>query len=320
MNETQAKLADVISFWFGKAKEDITVATNVIIEMGLSHLDLEVLSYAIEETFLVEINPPAIRTNPLLSELSYRIHQQIDSTEVQPFTVETSLFVLLRPVIAERLEIIEDRIDIDSRLLDDFGADDLDIYELVYACEEAFEISIPDEVQQSLKTVRDLMKHVAVGRRSAKYLLGSGGKTAPVFVSYVRNDRDSVMRLVRDLQRYGIEVWLDRFEIQPGEDWKIAIRKAIEKGMFFIACFSSDYWNRQENLMNEELQIAIEKMRRMQDERIWFIPVKLNPCSIPDFEIRSGKFLDSKQWVELFNDWNEGIHRIVSVIKYRQNT
>ncbi|MBW8003832.1 MAG: toll/interleukin-1 receptor domain-containing protein [Planctomycetes bacterium] len=128
------------------------------------------------------------------------------------------------------------------------------------------------------------------------------------------------MRLVRDLQRYGIEVWLDRFEIQPGEDWKIAIRKAIEKGMFFIACFSSNYWNRQENLMNEELQIAIEKMQRMQDERIWFIPVKLNPCSISDFEIRSGKFLDSKQWVELFSDCNEGIHRIVSVIKYRQNT
>ncbi|MBW8003830.1 MAG: acyl carrier protein [Planctomycetes bacterium] len=73
MNETQAKLAEVIYFWFGKAKEDITAATNVITEIGLSHFDLEVLSYAIEETFLVEINPPAIRTNPLLSELSSRI-------------------------------------------------------------------------------------------------------------------------------------------------------------------------------------------------------------------------------------------------------
>ena len=83
---------------------------------------------------------------------------------MQPFTVETSLFALLRPVIAERLEISEDRIDIDSRFLDDFGADDLDIYELVYACEEAFEISIPDEVQQSLKSgLRN-----ATGQRLAK--------------------------------------------------------------------------------------------------------------------------------------------------------
>lgn len=124
------------------------------------------------------------------------------------------------------------------------------------------------------------------------------------------------MRLVRALQRYGIEVWLDRFEIQPGQDWKLAIRKAIDNGMFFIACFSSNYWKRQENLMNEELQIAIEKMRRMHDERIWLIPVKLTPCSLPEFEIRSGKSLDSKQWVELYEDWKEGIGRIVRVIKY----
>ena len=51
-----------------------------------------------------------------------------------------------------------------------------------------------------------------------------------VFVSYVREDRRVVERLCAELKSSGVEVWLDREKIRPGERWQIAIRRAIEDG------------------------------------------------------------------------------------------
>ena len=62
-----------------------------------------------------------------------------------------------------------------------------------------------------------------------------------VFISYVRENQDQVDRLCQDLEKSGVNVWLDRHSIKPGARWKIAIRKAIRHGDFFIACFSDEY-------------------------------------------------------------------------------
>jgi len=82
-----------------------------------------------------------------------------------------------------------------------------------------------------------------------------------VFISYVRENQEQVDRLCQDLERNGVNVWLDRHSIKPGARWKDAIREAIRLGDFFIACFSEDYTSKKKSYMNEELTLATEELR-----------------------------------------------------------
>ena len=61
--------------------------------------------------------------------------------------------------------------------------------------------------------------------------------TRHVFISYVRENQDQVDRLCEELKHQGVNVWLDRNNINPGILWEDTNRKAIRDGSFFIACF-----------------------------------------------------------------------------------
>jgi hypothetical protein len=137
---------------------------------------------------------------------------------------------------------------------------------------------------------------------------------AKVFISYVKEDSVLVNKLVDALNVHGIDTWIDKTNLTPGTRWKTSIRKAIEGGDFFIACFSENYNNRAKTYMNEELTFAIEELRMRPTNRIWFIPVKISECEIPDKEIGAGETLNSFHYVELFKDWNGSIRKIVRAI------
>ncbi len=70
------------------------------------------------------------------------------------------LFEKMKKLIAERLEVEEDKITLDSTFRQDLGADSLDTYELVYAIEEELGISIPDEKANEFETVRDAYEYI----------------------------------------------------------------------------------------------------------------------------------------------------------------
>ena len=65
------------------------------------------------------------------------------------------LFEKIQKLIADKLEIDEGKITLDSSFRNDLGADSLDTYELVYAIEEELAVSIPDEKANEFETVRD---------------------------------------------------------------------------------------------------------------------------------------------------------------------
>ena len=65
------------------------------------------------------------------------------------------LFAKIQKLIAEKLDIEEGKITLDSSFRGDLGADSLDTYELVYAIEEELGVSIPDEKANEFETVRD---------------------------------------------------------------------------------------------------------------------------------------------------------------------
>lgn len=70
------------------------------------------------------------------------------------------LFEKMKKLIADKLEVEESKITLDSSFRQDLGADSLDTYELVYAIEEEMGISIPDEKANEFETVKDALDYL----------------------------------------------------------------------------------------------------------------------------------------------------------------
>jgi acyl carrier protein len=66
----------------------------------------------------------------------------------------------IKKIIEEQLGVEGDRIKPEASFIDDLGADSLDIVELVMAMEEEFDLEIPDEDAEKLRTVNDVTKYV----------------------------------------------------------------------------------------------------------------------------------------------------------------
>lgn len=62
--------------------------------------------------------------------------------------------------VADTLKIEEQMISVESKFVDDLGADSLDLVELMMAIEAAFDCDIPDEEAGKITTVSDAVKYV----------------------------------------------------------------------------------------------------------------------------------------------------------------
>lgn len=136
------------------------------------------------------------------------------------------------------------------------------------------------------------------------------------FVSYVREDSQRVDRLHQVLEAAGIPVWRDTTALFPGDGWRVEIRRAIsDNALVFIACFSQVSLARVRSYQNEELTLAIEQMRLRRPDEPWLIPVRLDECEIPDWDIGGGRTLASIQSVDLFEDgFDDSAARLVAAI------
>lgn len=71
-----------------------------------------------------------------------------------------SVFEKLQEIISEQLEIEVEEIDYESNIIDDLGADSLDIVDLVMSVEDEFGIEVPDEALENMSTVEDMVKYI----------------------------------------------------------------------------------------------------------------------------------------------------------------
>ena len=74
--------------------------------------------------------------------------------------MSSSVFERLQKILAEQFEIDEDDITLNSDIVDDLGADSLDLVDVVMSIEDEFEIEVPDEAIEEIKTVDDAVKYI----------------------------------------------------------------------------------------------------------------------------------------------------------------
>jgi len=66
----------------------------------------------------------------------------------------------VKKIVVEGLDVEADKVVESASFIDDLGADSLDLVELVMSFEEEFNIEIPDDVQESIRTVGDAVTHI----------------------------------------------------------------------------------------------------------------------------------------------------------------
>ncbi len=75
------------------------------------------------------------------------------------------VFEKVRLILCDQLDLDEDKVTLESSIVDDLGADSLDVVDLIVSLEEEFDIEIPDEEIENIKTVGDIVKYVEDQRR-----------------------------------------------------------------------------------------------------------------------------------------------------------
>ncbi len=70
------------------------------------------------------------------------------------------VFDKIKDIIVEQLDVEEDAVTMEASITEDLGADSLDVVDLVMSIEESFDVEIPDEEVESIKTVGDIVKYI----------------------------------------------------------------------------------------------------------------------------------------------------------------
>ena len=74
----------------------------------------------------------------------------------------------VKQIIVEQLGVDEGEVTANASFVDDLGADSLDTVELVMAFEEAFDIEIPDEDAEKIRTIQDAISYIEQHAKASK--------------------------------------------------------------------------------------------------------------------------------------------------------
>jgi acyl carrier protein len=86
------------------------------------------------------------------------------SEEIYTMAVEEKV----KQIIVEQLQVDEAEVTPNASFQEDLGADSLDVVELVMQFEEAFDIEIPDEDAEKIKTVKDAIDYIEKNAKAGK--------------------------------------------------------------------------------------------------------------------------------------------------------
>ena len=70
------------------------------------------------------------------------------------------VFERIREIICDRLDLEEDKVTMDSDIMEDFEADSLDVVDLVMSIEDEFGLEVPDDQIENFRTVGDVVRYI----------------------------------------------------------------------------------------------------------------------------------------------------------------
>ena len=112
-----------------------------------------------------------------------------------------------------------------------------------------------------------------------------------IFLCHSSGDKPAVRALYERLREDAFEPWLDEENLLAGQDWNLEITKAVRASDIVIVCLSKGSTSKT-GYLQKELKYTLDSADEQPDGAIFIIPVKLEPCGVPDR-------LRRWQWVDL---------------------
>jgi TIR domain/Restriction endonuclease len=124
-----------------------------------------------------------------------------------------------------------------------------------------------------------------------------------VFVSYASPDIAAAKLLVDGLRSRGLNVWLDVYEIQPGENIAESIRKAVSASSYLLLLCSS---HSDQSLWFDDTVKSV--LKEAQSRGVTVLPVLLEDCEVP-------RSLSMYQWFDMRSGISENLGRLAEALQ-----
>ncbi|MCB0104109.1 MAG: toll/interleukin-1 receptor domain-containing protein [Anaerolineales bacterium] len=126
-----------------------------------------------------------------------------------------------------------------------------------------------------------------------------------VFLCHAHADREAVRTLYTRLTNDGVDAWLDKEKLLPGQDWELEIKKAVREADVVVVCLSKQF--NQAGFRQKEVRLALDTAMEKPEGEIFIIPARLEECDTLES-------LRKYHWVDLFD---EGYSILMKSLKLR---
>jgi hypothetical protein len=149
-------------------------------------------------------------------------------------------------------------------------------------------------------------------RRFSSFILPNSSLCLPApskssFATPTRG-RDPVRALYARLTKDGVDAWLDKAKLLPGQDWELEIRKAVREADVVVVCLSKQF--NQAGFRQKEVRLALDTAMEKPEGEIFIVPARLEECDTLES-------LRKWHWVDLFED--DGYEILMRALRARSN-
>ncbi len=138
-------------------------------------------------------------------------------------------------------------------------------------------------------------------------MVHEGRRSLKVFLCHASGDKPPVRDLYKRLTIEGVDAWLDKEKLLPGQDWRLEIPKAVQESDVVVICLSKKSVTK-EGYVQKEIKFALDIAEEKPDGTIFLIPARLEDCTVPDR-------LSRWHWVDLYEE--NGFTQLLRSLKLR---
>src|SRR5579862_5134950 len=127
--------------------------------------------------------------------------------------------------------------------------------------------------------------------------------SASIFISFASQDHRVATTLCQALETRGFKCWISSRDIQPGENFQVAIVRAIRQAKIMLLVFTANSNNSEE--MNKELALASQS-------KLIVVPLRIE--DVTPNEAFAYEFA-TRQWIDFFADWEVAVEQLAQRIQ-----
>lgn len=130
-----------------------------------------------------------------------------------------------------------------------------------------------------------------------------------VFLCHSSDDKEIVRSIDVQLKSEGFLTWLDENSLIAGQNWKLAIPRAVRNADVIIVCLSRRSVSK-EGYVQREIKLALDIEQEKPDEAIFIIPMQIEECLIPDR-------LSHLHTIAFYRDPDKGFQQLITSLQER---